>query len=100
MILQLRSQSLAIARLDQQSKLLDGKFTRMTHDGTGVDIYVLDTGIDDTHPELAGRVIRLHDVDTFYANTSAAWVSECSADSHGTAVASVLAPRPRPSRPC
>ncbi|WP_203919136.1 S8 family peptidase [Rugosimonospora africana] len=54
------------------------------YDGTGVKVAVLDTGIDDTHPDLAGRVVARHnfvpDEETGLDLTG-----------HGTHVASTIA---------
>nr|WSX75326.1 S8 family serine peptidase [Streptomyces sp. NBC_00899] len=53
------------------------------YDGTGVDVAVLDTGIDATHPDLAGKVV---DAQNF--STSADTVDRFG---HGTHVASIIA---------
>lgn len=42
-------------RLDQHSKSLDGKFNP-SRDGTGIDMYILDTGIRYDHTDFSGRV--------------------------------------------
>ncbi len=42
-------------RIDQAALPLDGKYT-YEHDGTGVQAYVLDSGIRATHSEFSGRV--------------------------------------------
>ncbi|MET8751271.1 S8 family serine peptidase [Streptomyces sp. NPDC004667] len=41
-------------RLDQRTRPLDGRFTAAT-DGSGVHVYVLDTGMDLRQPEFTGR---------------------------------------------
>eukprot|EP00741_Cyanophora_paradoxa_P013778 tig00020710_g13300.t1 len=75
------------ARLDQTTggMTLDGRFDRGTANGAGVDIYVIDTGVRGDHPQLPGRVVPLHDVD------SVNFANDCSESLHGTAVASVAA---------
>eukprot|EP00741_Cyanophora_paradoxa_P002719 tig00000624_g2639.t1 len=47
-------------RLDQTTggMTLDGRFDRGTAVGTGVDIYVIDTGVHDTNAEFGGRAVR------------------------------------------
>jgi subtilisin family serine protease len=49
--------------------------------GEGIEIAVIDTGVDDVHPELQGRVVANLDVTGFGA----------SGDRHGTAVAGIIA---------
>ncbi|MEU3601466.1 S8 family serine peptidase [Streptomyces sp. NPDC006798] len=56
-----------------------------SYDGTGVKIAVLDTGIDDTHPDLAGRVVAERD---FSGSADAK-----DRHGHGTHVASTAAGR-------
>eukprot|EP00741_Cyanophora_paradoxa_P007586 tig00001160_g7338.t1 len=77
-------------RLDQPTggMTLDGRFDRGTAGGEGADVYVIDTGMRGDHPQLAGRVVPLFDVD---ANSGAGGASDCSENFHGTAVASVAA---------
>lgn len=49
----------ALDRIDQQPLLgeprVDGQF-RYAFNGTGVHVYIMDDGIDDTHVEFAGRI--------------------------------------------
>lgn len=54
------------------------------YDGTGVKVAILDTGIDATHPDLAGKVIGTHD---FVDSTG----SVVDGHGHGTHVASIIA---------
>eukprot|EP01119_Soliformovum_irregulare_P007197 TRINITY_DN19593_c0_g1_i2.p1 TRINITY_DN19593_c0_g1~~TRINITY_DN19593_c0_g1_i2.p1 ORF type:complete len:554 (-),score=167.55 TRINITY_DN19593_c0_g1_i2:47-1537(-) len=44
-----------IDRIDQRSLPLDGRYDTMDTDGTGVDIYIIDTGIRTTHRIFGGR---------------------------------------------
>ena len=44
-------------RIDQRSLPLDNKFKAFGNEGEGVTVYVIDTGIDATHPDFEGRAI-------------------------------------------
>ena len=70
-------------RIDQTSAVLDTKF-RYAADGTGVDIYVLDTGIRRTHNEFTGRVATGYFVPTVTSSTD----DDCG---HGTHVSGIAA---------
>ncbi|MBO1752835.1 fibronectin type III domain-containing protein [Actinotalea sp. BY-33] len=43
-------------RIDQVGLPLDGGFTYASSAGAGVRVYVVDTGVDPTHPDFTGRV--------------------------------------------
>ena len=47
--------SVALDRIDQRDRPLDGKYYYDDAAGSGVNIYILDSGVRTTHEELAGR---------------------------------------------
>jgi aqualysin 1 len=55
-------QAQGIDRIDQRDLPRDGLYDDRGFDGTGVRVYIIDTGIRPTHTEFAGRVDGLHDV--------------------------------------
>jgi membrane-anchored mycosin MYCP len=61
-------------------------------DGEGITVAVLDSGVQATHPALAGRV-RLDGRDLLEASDTTKGREDCRG--HGTAVASVIAGKPR-----
>lgn len=72
-------------RIDQESAALDGSYSA-PYDGTGVDIFVLDTGVDPNHAEFTGRIGAGYNYNEDQEPTD--W-SDC--DGHGTHVAGTAA---------
>lgn len=77
--------SWALDRLDQQFLPLDQQY-QPTTSGNGVDVYVVDTGINYTHNEFGGRAL-FGDFDRVVGNTAGNG-SDCHG--HGTHIASLI----------
>lgn len=73
-------------RLDQVALPLDKTYTYPASAGAGVRVYVLDTGVDTTIPELGGRT-----APGFSAFTDTTGTADCHG--HGTHVAGTVASR-------
>jgi subtilisin family serine protease len=67
--------------LDRADGTMDGQYTYVSS-GTGVKIYIVDTGVDYAHPDLAGKV--LDGFDSFGQN-----LDKTDCNGHGTHVAAI-----------
>ena len=78
-------------RIDQTASTLDNHF-RYASTGSGVDIYVLDTGIRRTHTEFTGRVAAGYWVPSITVSSVAHTLTSTDDDcGHGTHVAGIAA---------
>lgn len=73
-------------RVDQATLPLDGRFTYPRTAGSGVRVYVVDTGVERTHTEFGGRV-------TAGFNALPDGVATADCNGHGTHVAGTVASR-------
>lgn len=78
--------SWGLDRLDEGRRQLDGRF-RARRDGAGTDIYIVDSGVDATHPTFEGRV---ESGITFIAD---GFDATHDPSGHGTHVAAIAAGR-------
>lgn len=77
--------SWGLDRIDQRPDSLDSQYTYFGN-GTGIDLYVIDTGIRSTHQDFGGRV---DTTDAFTAIADGNGTEDCNG--HGTHVAGVAA---------
>ncbi len=77
--------SWGLDRMDQRSMALDGTF-RFGTDGSGIQLFVIDTGLRTSHTEFAGRVDTANSYD---AVGDGAGIEDCNG--HGTFVTGIAA---------
>eukprot|EP00128_Syssomonas_multiformis_P016025 Colp12_sorted_trinity150504_noHs@15098 len=71
-----------LERLTKRRSIIEGQYVYEQYAGDGVDVYVLDTGIDITHPEFQGRA-------TWGLNAIEGSANQ-DTNGHGTAIAGVI----------
>ena len=76
--------SWGLDRIDQRDSALDDTYTYET-DGTGIDVYIIDTGIRSTHNDFGARV----DTANAFTTIDDGWGTE-DCHGHGTHVAGVV----------
>lgn len=74
-----------LARIQSRSSVIDGTYT-YTYDGLGVDMYVLDGGVNIEHVDFSGRIVAGFNAVSDQPPTD---VSDC--DGHGTHVTGLAA---------
>ena len=77
-------------RINQQALPLDGDVSHGPLSGQGIDIYIVDTGVRDTHEQLVNRAIAGLDVRTA-DGSSVVNPPGSDCDGHGTHVAGLAA---------
>ena len=87
-VLLIQENMILTPQMTQGIGVMNGAATRMTYRGAGVAVAIVDTGVDDSHPDLdGGKVLGGHDFgddDTNFRPTP-------SGSSHGTSVGGIVA---------
>jgi subtilisin family serine protease len=72
-------------RIDEIDRQLDSSYSYSDF-GTGVDVFIIDTGVNTSHPEFGGRASGL-----FTAINDGYGTNDCPTSGHGTHVAGIVA---------